>query len=106
MTAPPAARVDVVVTGRGVVSSIGEGADAFFDALLAKRSGIEDARRRLHGVRSRARDDAEGGAPRRPLHAARGRRGGAGGARGRAATATAPSSPSASACSWAPASAG
>jgi 3-oxoacyl-[acyl-carrier-protein] synthase II len=32
----------VVVTGRGVVSSIGEGADAFFDALLAKRSGIED----------------------------------------------------------------
>ena len=33
---------DVVVTGRGVVSSIGEGADAFFDALLAKRSGIAD----------------------------------------------------------------
>jgi 3-oxoacyl-[acyl-carrier-protein] synthase II len=33
---------EVVVTGRGVVSSIGEGADAFFDALLAKRSGIED----------------------------------------------------------------
>jgi 3-oxoacyl-[acyl-carrier-protein] synthase II len=32
----------VVVTGRGVVSSIGEGADAFFEALLAKRSGIED----------------------------------------------------------------
>jgi len=33
----------VVVTGRGVVSSIGEGADAFFEALLAKRSGIADA---------------------------------------------------------------
>ena len=33
---------DVVVTGRGVVSSIGEGADAFFEALLAKRSGIAD----------------------------------------------------------------
>ena len=26
---------DVVVTGRGVVTSLGEGADAFFDALLA-----------------------------------------------------------------------
>ena len=33
---------DVVVTGRGVVSSVGEGAEGFFDALLAKRSGIED----------------------------------------------------------------
>jgi 3-oxoacyl-[acyl-carrier-protein] synthase II len=33
---------DVVVTGRGVVTSVGEDADGFFDALLAKRSGIED----------------------------------------------------------------
>jgi len=33
---------DVVVTGRGVVSSIGEGADGFFEGLLAKRSGIAD----------------------------------------------------------------
>jgi 3-oxoacyl-[acyl-carrier-protein] synthase II len=33
---------DVVITGRGVVSSIGEGADAFFDALLKKHSGIAD----------------------------------------------------------------
>jgi 3-oxoacyl-[acyl-carrier-protein] synthase II len=33
---------DIVVTGRGVVSSIGEGADEFFDALLAKKSGIAD----------------------------------------------------------------
>ena len=32
----------VVITGRGVVSSIGEGTDAFFDALLKKRSGIAD----------------------------------------------------------------
>ena len=32
----------VVVTGRGVVSSIGEGPDTFFEALLAKRSGIAD----------------------------------------------------------------
>ncbi|HVE67552.1 MAG TPA: beta-ketoacyl-ACP synthase II [Solirubrobacteraceae bacterium] len=32
----------VVVTGRGVVSSIGEGADAFVDALMARRSGISD----------------------------------------------------------------
>jgi 3-oxoacyl-[acyl-carrier-protein] synthase II len=33
---------DVVITGRGVVSSIGEGPEAFFDALLKKRSGIAD----------------------------------------------------------------
>jgi 3-oxoacyl-[acyl-carrier-protein] synthase II len=32
----------VVITGRGVVSSIGEGPDTFFDALLKKRSGIAD----------------------------------------------------------------
>jgi len=34
--------VSVVVTGRGVVSSIGDSPDAFFEALLAKRSGIAD----------------------------------------------------------------
>jgi 3-oxoacyl-[acyl-carrier-protein] synthase II len=34
--------VSVVVTGRGVVSSIGESPDAFFESLLAKRSGIAD----------------------------------------------------------------
>jgi 3-oxoacyl-[acyl-carrier-protein] synthase II len=34
--------VSVVVTGRGVVSSIGESPDAFFEAVLAKRSGIAD----------------------------------------------------------------
>jgi 3-oxoacyl-[acyl-carrier-protein] synthase II len=34
--------VSVAVTGRGVVSSLGEGADPFFDALLAGRSGIVD----------------------------------------------------------------
>jgi 3-oxoacyl-[acyl-carrier-protein] synthase II len=34
--------VSVAVTGRGVVTSLGEGADAFFDALLAGRSGIVD----------------------------------------------------------------
>jgi 3-oxoacyl-[acyl-carrier-protein] synthase II len=33
---------EIVVTGRGVVSSIGEGADEFFEALLAKKSGIAD----------------------------------------------------------------
>jgi len=32
----------IVVTGRGVVTPLGEGADAFFDALLQRRSGIED----------------------------------------------------------------
>ncbi len=33
---------EIVVTGRGVVSSIGESADAFFEALLGKKSGIAD----------------------------------------------------------------
>jgi 3-oxoacyl-[acyl-carrier-protein] synthase II len=33
---------EVVVTGRGVVTSLGEGADPFFDALIARRSGIAD----------------------------------------------------------------
>jgi 3-oxoacyl-[acyl-carrier-protein] synthase II len=33
---------DVVVTGRGVISSIGEGADTFLDALAARRSGVAD----------------------------------------------------------------
>jgi 3-oxoacyl-[acyl-carrier-protein] synthase II len=35
-------RPEVVVTGRGVVSSIGETPDAFFDALLRGTSGIAD----------------------------------------------------------------
>jgi 3-oxoacyl-[acyl-carrier-protein] synthase II len=34
--------VSVAVTGRGVVTSLGEGADAFFDALIESRSGILD----------------------------------------------------------------
>ena len=34
--------VDVVVTGRGIVTSIGETPDAFFDALLRSTSGIAD----------------------------------------------------------------
>jgi 3-oxoacyl-[acyl-carrier-protein] synthase II len=38
----PGEHVDIAVTGRGVVSSIAEGADAFFDALLDRRSGIVD----------------------------------------------------------------
>ena len=33
---------DVVITGRGVVTSLGEGAETFLDALFARRSGIED----------------------------------------------------------------
>src|SRR3954469_19386073 len=33
---------DVVITGRGVVTSLGEGADAFFEALVARHSGIAD----------------------------------------------------------------
>jgi 3-oxoacyl-[acyl-carrier-protein] synthase II len=34
--------VSVVVTGRGVVTSLGEGADAFFESLAAGESGIVD----------------------------------------------------------------
>ncbi len=34
--------IEIAITGRGVVSSIGEGADAFFDALLERRSGVVD----------------------------------------------------------------
>jgi len=33
---------DVVVTGRGVVTSLGEGAAPFFDALVGRQSGIVD----------------------------------------------------------------
>ena len=33
---------DVVITGRGAVTSIGEGADAFLDGLYERRSGIAD----------------------------------------------------------------
>jgi len=36
----PGENVDIAIVGRGVVSSIAEGADAFFDALLDRRSGI------------------------------------------------------------------
>ena len=34
--------IEIAITGRGVVSSIGEGADAFVDALLERRSGVAD----------------------------------------------------------------
>ncbi|MGA2469919.1 MAG: beta-ketoacyl-ACP synthase II [Solirubrobacteraceae bacterium] len=34
--------MSVAITGRGVVTSLGEGADAFFDALIEGRSGIFD----------------------------------------------------------------
>jgi 3-oxoacyl-[acyl-carrier-protein] synthase II len=35
-------QIQIAITGRGVVSSIGEGADAFVDALLERRSGVVD----------------------------------------------------------------
>jgi 3-oxoacyl-[acyl-carrier-protein] synthase II len=38
----PSPEVQIAITGRGVVSSIGEGADAFIDALLERRSGVVD----------------------------------------------------------------
>ena len=39
-------QIEIAITGRGVVSSIGEGADAFVDALLERRSGVVDGHRR------------------------------------------------------------
>jgi len=41
--------VSVAVTGRGVVTSLGEGADAFFDSLAAGESGIVDGISRALG---------------------------------------------------------
>ncbi len=41
--------MSVAVTGRGVVTSLGEGADAFFEALAAGRSGILDGESRALG---------------------------------------------------------
>jgi 3-oxoacyl-[acyl-carrier-protein] synthase II len=38
----PSPDVEIAITGRGIVSSIAEGADAFVDALLERRSGIVD----------------------------------------------------------------
>ena len=38
----PGETIDIAITGRGVVSSIAEGPDAFFDALLDRQSGIVD----------------------------------------------------------------
>ena len=38
----PGEHVDIAITGRGVVSSIAEGPDAFFDALLDRKSGVVD----------------------------------------------------------------
>jgi 3-oxoacyl-[acyl-carrier-protein] synthase II len=46
-------QIQIAITGRGVVSSIAEGADAFVDALLERRSGIVD------GVAPCAEFDAE-----------------------------------------------
>ena len=36
----PGEHVDIAIVGRGVVTSIAEGADAFFDALIDRQSGI------------------------------------------------------------------
>ena len=41
--------MSVAVTGRGVVTSLGEGADAFFDSLAAGQSGIVDGISRALG---------------------------------------------------------
>ncbi len=41
--------MSVAVTGRGVVTSLGEGADEFFDALAAGRSGVVDGISRATG---------------------------------------------------------
>ncbi len=42
MSTYASSQIQIAITGRGVVSSIGEGADAFVDALLERRSGVVD----------------------------------------------------------------
>ena len=42
MSSYASSQIEIAITGRGVVSSIGEGADAFVDALLERRSGVVD----------------------------------------------------------------
>jgi 3-oxoacyl-[acyl-carrier-protein] synthase II len=36
----PGESIDIAIVGRGVVTSVGEGADVFFDALIARQSGV------------------------------------------------------------------
>ena len=84
--------IEIAITGRGVVSSIGEGADAFFDALLERRSGIVDGLAPCIEFDPEAAMGAEGRAALGPLLAARVRRGRAGRGRGRACRATSTSS--------------
>ncbi len=38
---------EVVITGRGIVSSLGEGAEAFVDALMERRTGLADGLGRI-----------------------------------------------------------
>ena len=42
MSSYASSQIEIAITGRGIVSSIGEGADAFVDALLERRSGVVD----------------------------------------------------------------
>jgi 3-oxoacyl-[acyl-carrier-protein] synthase II len=42
MSSYASTHIEIAVTGRGVISSIGEGPDAFVDALLERRSGVVD----------------------------------------------------------------
>ena len=37
MSSYASSQIEIAITGRGIVSSIGEGADAFVDALLERR---------------------------------------------------------------------
>ena len=78
----PRLGVSVAVTGRGVVTSLGEGADAFFDSLAAGASGIVDGLSRALGLRPRALHGSARRAAHRPLRAVRDRRGRPGRRRG------------------------
>ena len=42
MSSQASPQIEIAITGRGVISSIGEGADAFVEALLERRSGVVD----------------------------------------------------------------
>ena len=64
----------VVVTGVGAVTPLGVGADALHERWSAGVCGIERRRGRLPRLRPARLPLGQGGAPRRPLHAARDRR--------------------------------
>ena len=73
---------EVVITGVGAVTPLGVGARTLHERWCAGRRD-RGRRGRAQRVRAHGRTSRQGGAPRRPLHAARARRGRRGAGRGR-----------------------